>query len=72
MGWICWLNHYSILQLKKPETIQPLADMTGRQPSNLSRTLKTFESYGFVEMVDNVRSKKPIVKATEFNIQTYA
>lgn len=61
-----------IIADESPETIQELADITGRQPSNLSRTLKTFENYGFVEMVKSARSKKPIAKATEFNIQTYA
>ncbi|HED35742.1 MAG TPA: MarR family transcriptional regulator [Gammaproteobacteria bacterium] len=61
-----------IIADEKPETIQELADLSGRKPSNLSRTLKTFESYGFVELVKNARSKKPIAKATEFNIQTYA
>ncbi len=60
-----------IIADEKPETIKELADMTGRQPSNLSRTLRTFENYGFVEMVKTARSKKPIAKATEFNIQTY-
>ena len=34
----------------KPESLQDLAKLTGRQPSNLSRTLKTLESYGFVEL----------------------
>jgi len=28
-----------------------MAELSGRQPSNLSRPLKTFERYGFVEMV---------------------
>jgi len=61
-----------IIADQKPETIKELSDITGREPSNLSRTLKTFENYGFVVMVKSARSKKPIAKATEFNIQTYA
>jgi predicted transcriptional regulator len=32
----------------KPESLQALADKTGRAKSNLSRTLKTMERYGLV------------------------
>ena len=35
-----------IIADQEPETIQELADITGREPSNLGRTLKTFENYG--------------------------
>ena len=52
----------------QPETLSELADATGRQPSNLSRTLKTMEHYGFVELRKKNRTVKPIVKATEFEI----
>ena len=52
----------------KPENIKELAEITGRQPSNLSRTLKTFEQYGFVKMVKKNRSKMPVAQATEFDI----
>ncbi|HEY9200709.1 MAG TPA: transcriptional regulator [Gammaproteobacteria bacterium] len=56
----------------KPETIQELADISGRKPSNLSRTLKMFESYGFVKTVPHNRSKKPVAMATEFDVQITA
>ena len=52
----------------QPETLTELADAAGRQISNLSRTLKTMEHYGFVELRKNNRSVKPVVKATEFEI----
>ena len=52
----------------QPETLTELADAAGRQMSNLSRTLKTMEHYGFVELRKNKRSVKPVVKATEFEI----
>ena len=52
----------------QPETLTELADAAGRQMSNLSRTLKTMEHYGFVELRKNNRSVKPVVKATEFEI----
>lgn len=35
---------------EKPDSIQALAERTGRAKSNLSRTLKTMERYGIVRM----------------------
>ena len=35
---------------EKPESLQMLAERTGRAKSNLSRTLKTMERYGLVRM----------------------
>lgn len=55
-----------------PETIKELADLTGRQPSNLSRTLKKFEQYGFIEMQQLQRAKRPIAKVTQFDIRLSA
>ena len=52
----------------QPETLTELADAAGRQISNLSRTLKTMEHYGFVELRKINRTIKPVVKATEFEI----
>ena len=52
----------------QPESMKALADAVGREPSNLSRTLKTMAHYGFVELVKENRSIKPVVKATEFEI----
>ena len=37
----------------QPESLTELADAAGRQPSNLSRTLKTMEHYGFVKLERN-------------------
>ena len=34
----------------RPSSLQELAKCTGRKPSNLSRTLKTMEHYGFVRL----------------------
>ena len=56
----------------QPESLTELADAAGRQPGNLSRTLKTMEHYGFVELRKENRSVKPIVKATEFEIHADA
>jgi predicted transcriptional regulator len=52
----------------KPPSISSLADITGRKPGNLSRTLKTMSNYGFVEMRRENRYVRPIAKATEFRI----
>lgn len=52
----------------EPQSISTLAELTGRKPSNLSRTLKTMSHYGFVEMKRENRRVRPIAKATEFRI----
>lgn len=52
----------------KPESLTELADAAGRQASNLSRTLKMMESYGFVELKKKNKTVKPVAKATEFEI----
>ena len=57
-----------VIQESKPQSISSLADMTGRKPGNLSRTLKTMSNYGFVEMKRENRYVRPIAKATEFRI----
>jgi predicted transcriptional regulator len=40
-----------------PESLQDLAAKTGRKPSNLSRSLKTMEHYGFVKLHRGERGK---------------
>lgn len=57
-----------VIQDTKPQSISTLAEMTGRKPGNLSRTLKTMSNYGFVEMRRVSRHVRPIAKATEFRI----
>jgi predicted transcriptional regulator len=57
-----------VIQDSKPESISSLADITGRKPGNLSRTLKTMSNYGFVEMKRENRHVRPIVKGTDFRI----
>ena len=68
-------NNRALLKLIteiQPESLTELADAAGRQPGNLSRTLKTMEHYGFVELRRENKSVKPIVKATEFEIHADA
>ena len=57
-----------IIQEAKPESISPLANITGRKPGNLSRTLKTMSNYGLVEMRREKNHVRPIAVATEFHI----
>ena len=52
----------------QPDSLKALAEAVGREPSNLSRTLKTMEHYGFVALVKENRSVKPVAMATEFEI----
>ena len=53
----------------KPKTLKDLAELSGRQVSNLSRTLKTMERHGIVELKKVSRSIEPVVKASQFSIQ---
>jgi len=52
----------------KPQSLSSLADITGRKPGNLSRTLKTMSNYGLVEMMRERKQVRPIAKATDFRI----
>jgi len=57
-----------IIMETQPASISALAAATGRQPGNLSRTLKTMSNYGIVEMKRENNQVRPIAKATEFRI----
>ncbi len=68
-------NNRTLLKIiaeEQPETIKELAKISGRQPSNLGRTLKTFEHYGFIKIEKNAKTKKPIAKAVDFDIRLSA
>lgn len=52
----------------KPKSITALAEVTGRKPGNLSRTLKTMSNYGIVEMRKENRHVRPVARAEEFRI----
>ncbi len=53
----------------EPESLKELSELSGRESSNLSRTLKTLCGYGFVELKKSNRYVKPVAKATEFEIR---
>ncbi len=57
-----------IIKETKPESISSLAQLTGRKPGNLSRTLKTMSRYGIVEMKREKNHVRPIATSTDFRI----
>lgn len=60
----------NIIMAQHPKTIKELSVLSERAVSNLSRTLKTMEKYGFVELQKKERNRvQPVAKATEFDIQ---
>ena len=58
-----------VIREQQPDSLSRLADLTGRAPSDLSRTLKTMERYGLVEMRRKGRQVRPVAKANEFVIR---
>jgi predicted transcriptional regulator len=54
------------------DSMAVLARATGRQPGNLSRTLKTMSRYGLVELQREKTHVRPVVTATEFRILAVA
>lgn len=63
------VNLLKLIDKQKPQSIRELAELSGRQVSNLSRTLKTFRKYGIIDLIEKKRTKVPVVKATSFNIE---
>lgn len=58
-----------LIDKQKPVSIQELANVSGRKVSNLSRTLKTFQKHGIVDLIEEKRRKKPVALATQFSIE---
>ncbi len=61
-----------VIRETNPESMAVLAKTTGRQPGNLSRTLKTMSRYGLVDLQRDRTHVKPVVKATGFRIMAAA
>jgi predicted transcriptional regulator len=57
-----------VIMETQPASISALAEVTGRKPGNLSRTLKTMSNYGIVELKRERNQVRPVAKATEFRI----
>lgn len=58
-----------LIKAQKPASIQELSKISGRKPSNLSRTLKTFQIHGIVDLIEEKRRKKPVALATQFEVE---
>ena len=72
MSQILSTKNIELLKLideQKPASIKELANVSGRQVSNLSRTLKNFQRHGIVDLVEENRRKKPVALATAFNVE---
>jgi predicted transcriptional regulator len=54
---------------KKPASLSELEILTHRKKPNLSRTLRTLERYGIVELVKKGNCLIPQVKATDFRVE---
>ena len=52
-----------------PQSLKELEELTGRAKSNLSRTLKTLERYGIVELHKQNNALVAEVKATHFKVE---
>ncbi len=57
-----------IITEKKPGSIKELAEITGRQSSNLSRTLKMLSAYGFIKLEKLNKVVYPIASKAKFNV----
>lgn len=53
----------------KPRSLTELEKLSDRKKSNLSRTLKTLEKYGIVELSKKEGKLAPKVKATDFKVE---
>ncbi|MBN2963839.1 transcriptional regulator [Sulfurospirillum sp. T05] len=72
MGQILSFENQELLKLiiaNKPQSLTELEQMSGRKKSNLSRTLKTLERYGIVELEKENKGIVPKVKATDFHVE---
>jgi predicted transcriptional regulator len=53
---------------KKPHSIRELSEISGRQSSNLSRTLKMLSAYGFIKLEKINKTICPVAKIAQFNV----
>ncbi len=58
-----------VILKEQPKSLGELETLTGRAKSNLSRTLKTLERYGIVELHKEHNALVAQVKATQFQVE---
>jgi predicted transcriptional regulator len=60
----------AMIEGRKPQSLKELSDISGRATSNLSRTLKTMEKYGLVELrARSGRRVAPRVPYSHFKLE---
>lgn len=72
MAQVLSSDNQNLLQLiieQKPGSLVELEALSQRKKSNLSRTLKTLERYGIVELSRQQGRLVPIVKVTDFCVE---
>ena len=57
-----------LIRDRQPKSLTALAELTGRQVPNLSRSLRMMEGYGLVKLKREGHSVEPEALATEFLI----
>lgn len=62
-------NLLKVIIEHKPKSLAELEKLSDRKKSNLSRTLKTLEKYGIVELPKKDGRLVPKVKATDFKVE---
>ena len=58
-----------MIRTAKPSTLTELAVISGRKPGNLSRTLKTMESYKLVRLEKIDHTVRPVVDWDKIDIE---
>ncbi len=58
-----------LIRDQHPASLVELEALSGRKKSNLSRTLKTLSNYGIVDLIKENGKVKPIVNATDFQVE---
>jgi len=58
----------AVIRDKKPQSVAELAQLVGRKPPNVTRTLSKLEAIGFVRMKTVKRRKVPTAAARPFRI----
>jgi len=72
LGQILSGQNQKLLRLIKnsnPASLTELETLSGRKKSNLSRTLKTLSNYGIVDLVREKGTVRPVVNATDFQVE---
>lgn len=56
---------------QNPETLTELAELSNRQLSNVSRTIKTLHAHKLVDLKKEGNATIPVAKTKDFNAQNY-